>query len=170
MSKEIISYIVLFVVLVLLQVMVLNHISVMGYGIPLLYIYFILVLPASLSPNWVVTLGFLLGLTIDLFCDTPGMNALASTVTSAVRQPMLSMYISREDVPVAVPSAHSLGMGVFLKYALVMVLIQNVLIYTIEAFTIFHYLTLLLKIVSGTFLSFILIIGIESLKLSKSEK
>ncbi len=170
MSKGIISYIVLFTILVLLQVMVLNNISVMGYGIPLLYIYFILVLPAALSPNWVITLGFLLGLTVDVFCDTPGMNALASTVTSALRQPMLSIYMSREDVPVTVPSAHSLGMGVFLKYALVMVFIQNVLIYTIEAFSFFHYLTLLLRIVPGTFLSFILIVGIESLKLSKSEK
>ena len=118
MSKGIISYIVLFTILVLLQVMVLNNISVMGYGIPLLYIYFILVLPAALSPNWVITLGFLLGLTVDVFCDTPGMNALASTVTSALRQPMLSIYMSREDVPVTVPSAHSLGMGVFLSYGI----------------------------------------------------
>lgn len=170
MSKEIISYIILFIALVLLQVMVLNNISVVGYGIPLLYIYFILVLPASLSPNWVVTLGFLLGLSIDIFCNTPGMNALASTITSALRQPMLSIYMSREDVPVTVPSAHSLGMGVFLKYALAMVFIQNILIYTVEAFTFFHYLALLLKIVSGTILSFVLIVGIESLKLSKSEK
>ena len=38
MSKGIISYIVLFTILVLLQVMVLNNISVMGYGIPFRFI------------------------------------------------------------------------------------------------------------------------------------
>ena len=61
-----------FVVLVLLQVLVFNHIYIFGYGTPLLYIYLILKMPIKVPRNVVMLVGFLLGLTIDVFTNTLG--------------------------------------------------------------------------------------------------
>ena len=41
MNRMVLTYILLFVLLVLLQVTVLNDISLFGYATPFLYIYFI---------------------------------------------------------------------------------------------------------------------------------
>ena len=70
-------YFFLFIVVVFLQVTIGNNIHLLGVAIPFLYIYFIIRLPLSLSVNWTLTLAFILGLVIDIFSNTPGMNALA---------------------------------------------------------------------------------------------
>ncbi|HXL01180.1 MAG TPA: rod shape-determining protein MreD, partial [Dysgonamonadaceae bacterium] len=51
-----------FVVLVLLQTLVLNRISVFGVAVPILYIYFLIKLPKNRNLFYVVISGFLMGL------------------------------------------------------------------------------------------------------------
>ncbi|MBR4968192.1 MAG: rod shape-determining protein MreD, partial [Bacteroidaceae bacterium] len=73
MIQTILSRIGWFLLLVALQVFVFNHIHVLGYATPMPYVFFLLILPNDL-PRWLfVALGFLLGLIIDVFADTPGV-------------------------------------------------------------------------------------------------
>ena len=63
--------IIRFVVLVLFQVLVVNHIRLGGYVHPYIYLIFIMLLPINIQ-NWqLLLLGFGLGLTVDLFTGTP---------------------------------------------------------------------------------------------------
>lgn len=167
MSKTLITFTFLFFVLILLQATVLNNINIAGYATPLLYFYFILKLPSSLSSNWVITLGFLSGLSVDMFCNTPGMHALATTTAAFARHPILNLFLSRDETSTSVPSLFSMGSGSFFRYVVVMVLIHSILTYSIEAFSLFHPLTLLLKVVTGALFTIILIIGIESFNLKR---
>ena len=64
-----------FIGLVLLQVLILNHIHILGIATPFLYIYFIIKLSSGVSRNVVMLWAFLLGIIIDIFSNTPGMNA-----------------------------------------------------------------------------------------------
>lgn len=64
-----------FVGLVLLQVLILNNVHIAGYATPFLYIYFILKFASGTSRNELMLWAFFFGLTIDIFADTPGMNA-----------------------------------------------------------------------------------------------
>ena len=67
-----------FIILVLVQVLVLNNIQFLGYINPYIYILFILSLPVR-TPRWAsLLLAFVLGLTIDIFANTPGMHASAA--------------------------------------------------------------------------------------------
>ena len=112
-------YILLFGVVVFLQVTGGNSIHLFGVAIPFFYIYFLLRLPLSLSTNWVMTLGFLLGLTIDTFCNTPGMHALSCVVLAALRKTVLNLYTPRgEDYIESIPSIRSFGMSLYVRYAL----------------------------------------------------
>ncbi len=50
----------MFVLLVLLQVLVLNRISFLGYGVPFAYVYFIIKLPIRSNKSLVIFLSFLI--------------------------------------------------------------------------------------------------------------
>ena len=69
-----------FIGLVLLQVLILNNVHIAGYATPFLYIYFILKFSSGTSRNELMLWAFFFGLTIDIFSDTPGMNAAATVL------------------------------------------------------------------------------------------
>lgn len=162
MAKELIKYTLMFLALVLCQVVVFNHICLFGVAIPLVFIYFILKLPVSLGVNWVMTVSFLLGLTIDIFANTQGMNALACTILAVTRIPVLHLYFPRQDdLSNPEPSVRSLGLAVFMKYAGTLVAIYSFLYFVIEAFAFFNFLTMLLRIACSAILTFAIILAFE---------
>lgn len=165
------QFIILGLVLVLSQVLVFNHICLFNVGVPMVFIYLIVRLPVTLALNWVLTIGFFLGLIVDVFSDTYGMNAVACTVLAMIRRPVLRLYVPREeDLTRPEPSMLSLGAGVYMKYLLTLTLIYCALIFTIEAFTFFNPLQLLLRIIFSTLLSMIIMLGIDSIMTPRSEK
>ena len=171
MSKTVIQFIILGLILVMAQVLVLNHICLFNVAVPLVFIYIILRLPVTLSVNWTMTIGFFLGLTVDIFSDTYGMNALSCTILASLRRPVLHLYVSREEeLPRPEPSIYSLGTAVYLKYLLTMTLIYCTLIFTIESFTFFNPLRLILRIICSTILSMLIMTGVDSLLTPRSEK
>lgn len=171
MSKTILQFIILTLVLILAQVLVFNHICLFNVAVPMVFIYVIVRLPITLSINHLLTIAFFLGLVIDIFSDTPGMNALACTVLAMLRRPILRLYVPREeDLTRPEPTLQSLGTAVYLKYLLTMTLVYCSLIFIIEAFTFLYPLQLVLRIASSTVLSMLLMLGVDSLMTPRSEK
>ncbi|MDE5725903.1 MAG: rod shape-determining protein MreD [Duncaniella sp.] len=171
MSKTALQFIVLSVVLVLAQVLVFNHICLFNLAVPMVFIYVIVRLPITMNTNQVLTVGFLLGLVVDIFSDTPGMNALSCTVLAMFRRPILRLYVPREeDLTRPEPTLQSLGTAVYLKYLLTMSLLYCSLIFLIESFTFFNPLQLVLRVIASTVLSMLLMLGADSLMTPHSEK
>ena len=152
-------YFFLFIVVVFLQVTIGNSIHLLGVAIPFLYIYFIIRLPLSLSVNWTLTLAFILGLVIDIFSNTPGMNALACTVVAFLRKPILNLYTPRgEDYSESEPS--------ILTFSLCFC----TLLFVIESFSFFDIGRLIVRVLASTILTFLVILGMDSLTKSGREK
>lgn len=172
MSKTLLQFIGMFVLLVLIQVIIFNRIALFSLGLAFVFIYFIIKLPVNLSPAKVVFFAFLIGFVIDIFQDTPGVNALACTCLGALRRPIMRLYIPREeDIVHSTPSIRTLGASVFAKYLLTMVLAYCLLVFSIEAFTFFNPMILLARVVASTLLTSVLLIAFDSLSLpSRSEK
>ena len=171
MSKTVLQFILLGFILVLSQVIVFNHICLFNVAVPLVFIYLLVRLPITLSVNWMLTIGFFLGLTVDIFSDTYGMNTLACTIEAMVRKPILRLYVPREeDLTRPEPSMYSLVTATYLKYLLTMTLLYCAIIFLIEAFTFFNPVRLLLRIVFSTILSMALMVGIDSFMTPQSEK
>jgi len=171
MSKTSLQFILLGTALVLAQAIVFNHICLFNVAIPLVFIYLIMRLPITLSVNRLLTISFLLGLTVDIFSDTYGMNTLSCTVLAMVRKPVLRLYVPREeDLTRPEPSMYSLGTATYMKYLLTMTLLYCTLIFLIEAFTFFNPVRLLLRIAFSTILSMALMVGIDSFMTPRSEK
>lgn len=171
MSKTVLQFVILSLVLILAQVIVFNHICLFNVAVPMVFIYVIVRLPITMNANQVLTISFCLGLIVDIFSDTLGMNALSCTILAMLRRPILRLYVPREeDLTRPEPSLESLGTAVYLKYLLTMTLLYCSLIFLIESFTFFNPLQLALRVVSSTILSMLLMLGVDSLMTPRSEK
>ena len=89
MNNVVSTNIVRFVLLVLAQILVLNHINFLGYINPYAYILFIILFPVKNSRTLFIFLAFLLGLTVDLFSDSGGIHAAACVTIAYIRPVVL---------------------------------------------------------------------------------
>ncbi len=170
MTKTVIQFIVLFVAIILLQ-LVCNKIVLWGIAMPVVFIYLILRLPVNLHDGWVLTIAFFTGLLLDIFNNTPGMNALASTIMAATRRPVFNLFVSREnDMNIPIPSVDSMGVGDYFKYMATLVTLYCALIFMIQAFSLHNIGLTLARIAGSSVLSIIIIFGLDSFVSTRREK
>lgn len=163
MSKTVLQFSLMFIVMVIAQSVIFNRLVLFSIALAFVFIYFIIKLPVTLGASKVMVLSFLLGLCVDSFSDTPGINSLACTCLGACRHTVLRLYVPREDDVVhRVPSIRTLGAAVFAKYVLTMSLLYCLMVTLIEAFSFFHPLLMLERVVASTVLTSLLILGIDS--------
>lgn len=163
MSKTVLQFSLMFIVMVIAQSVIFNRLVLFSIALAFVFIYFIIKLPVTLGASKVMVLSFLLGLCVDIFSDTPGINSLACTCLGACRHTVLRLYVPREDDVVhRVPSIRTLGAAVFAKYVLTMSLLYCLMVTLIEAFSFFHPLLMLERVVASTVLTSLLILGIDS--------
>lgn len=168
LKNNFVKYTLMFILLVLLQVTILNSISFLGYAIPLVYIYFIIKLPIGLNRNIALVLGFFLGFIIDIFSNTPGMNAAATVFAAFICRPAQNLFFTADDYNDQTPSLSSLGFS-FIKYAVFITLIHHIILISIESFSYLNIEMILLRIVLSTLLTTILIFAFEGFSLNKKK-
>lgn len=168
MNRNIPLFTILYLVLVLVQVLICNRIDLFGVAVPFIFIYFIIALPTRLNSMLLYTLAFFLGLTVDIFSDTAGMNALACVLLSAAKTPALYAYIPKDDRTLdIIPSIASLGWIVYAKYLVTMTAIYCFLIFSIEYFSFGSLGGILLMTLGSTLLTAPLLMAVDSLTMRK---
>ncbi len=153
MNSTILTNAVRFVVLLLLQGLILRRIAMeWPYFHIVLYPLFILLLPLRTPRPLVILLGFIAGMAVDLFYQTPGLHASAATFTAFARALVLRYLEPRGGYNVNYsPTAWRLGLGWFLRYSAILMLLHLLFYFSVEAFTFVWLGEILLK----TGLSFI---------------
>ena len=102
-----------FIGLVLLQVLILNNVHIAGYATPFLYIYLILKFESDTPRNALMLWAFFLGLAVDVFSDTPGMNAAATVLLAFLRPTFLRLFVPRDTLDTLVPAIRTMGISSF---------------------------------------------------------
>ena len=156
--------------LVLLQALVLNQMHIGGYATPFFYIYFILKMNSRMGRNSLMLLGFFLGLTVDMFSNTIGMNAAAATCLAFLRTPLLRLVTLRDVDEAYSPGMKSIGFAPFLRYAFLTCSLFCVLLMMIDTFSFFNMPILLLKIISSTLTTVCCVCCAEYMGGKRSEK
>ena len=164
MNIQLLKGIFSFAILLLVQVMVLNHIHFFNCATPLLYVYMVLLFPRN-YPRWAeLLLCFVMGFIVDVFSDTPGVS-MASMILLGLLQPtVLSTFMQRDSADDLKPSMRSMGTYKFGYYAIMMVLIYCVTFFSLETFNFFNWLQWIESVVGSTILSVILILAIENFR------
>lgn len=169
MNNDIIKFSILFLLCILTQALIFNHIVLFHVAIPLVFIYFIIRLPIDMKLSWVFTLSFFLGLIVDIFSDTPGVNALTCTLMASIRRPIYYAYVAKDDVTSRlVPGVSTLGIFDYAKYLLTFILIYCFLAFTIEYFSFADVKGIVVLTSASTLFTFLLLLAIDCLIPAKS--
>ena len=153
--------------LVLLQVLVLNHMHITGYATPFFFIYFILKYNSGVSRNVLMIWAFLLGLSVDIFGNTPGMNAAAATLLAFMRGPILRLVTLRDSVEDFEPGIKSMGFSPFFRYILLCTFLFCTILLVIDTFSFFNLSVLLLKILTDASITIVCILCAEAIRRKK---
>ena len=150
-----------FILLLLLQIYVLNNIELFGYLNPYVYVLFILLLPLETPRFLLLIAAFFMGLSIDFFLNTIGIN-IAACVLIAYLRPGLIRVLSQksESDPGIKIGIRDLGFRWFFTYTTVLVIIHHLTLFYLEIFRFNEFFdTLKRALLSSFFTIFIIIIG-----------
>lgn len=155
MNSKLLTNITRFLILVFLQVLILNNINFAGYINPYLYVLFILLYPFSGNQSLFLFLSFLLGISIDVFEDSGGINAAACLVAAFVRPNLLrfSFGISYDHQNIRLAAT---PFGAKLSYIFLMVILHHFVLFSLEMFSPNHILLILKKTIFSSIFTVIL--------------
>ena len=159
--ERILTRIAWFIGLALVQVLLFNHICLFGLATPFIYVYFLLTLDKDINRNALMITAFLLGLVVDIFSNTPGVNAGASVFIAFIRPGLLRLFSPRGEYENFEPGIYTLGMGAFMRYAIVALLLHHAALFFLEAFSLVNLGYLLLRILCSALLTMMLVMAIE---------
>ena len=165
MNTESIKHIIRAVLILLVQVLVLKRIGLSNswiwlHGNIFIYPIIVLLLPFRLSRHYVIVIGFLLGLLIDMFYDTIGVHAFALTATAYARGLLLSYLEPRGGYQLSMsPTQYSMGLNWLMTYTSLSIVIHTFLFFTAEIFTFVYIGQILLNSLVTFFLSMAVIMG-----------
>lgn len=171
MPRITVNYILLFIALVVLQAVLFNNLVLFHSAVALVFLYLIVEMPMTMSTNLVLTVSFLLGLSVDIFQDTPGLNAMSCTIVGMLRRPIFHLYTPRdEEFTSKRLCINTLGVPCFLKYSLTMVVVYCVCYFSLESLSYFDFQRLIERIVASTIFTFVVVFAIDSLTITRREK
>ena len=163
MHLEPLRHIALFILLVLLQVLVLNHIHLLGFATPLLYVDFAISFRRN-YPKWgILVWCFMLGLVIDIFSNTPGVTAGSMTLLALLQPYLLNPFIPRDSTDDLQPTIRTLGVSKFITYVIVCVAIYTLSFFALEAFSFFNWEQWLLTVGGSLALTVVFVLVVENL-------
>ncbi|MBK7690870.1 MAG: rod shape-determining protein MreD [Bacteroidetes bacterium] len=163
-----VKFIVNFIVIMGIQIFVLNDIviksSIILFGIPafipLIYPLVLLLLPVN-TPHWLtMLLGFLTGIVMDIFSNTPGVHAAASVLLGFLRPYLLNLFFQQniKELGDTIPTLFRMGFRSFFLYILFALLIHHFYYYLIQVWSFKNTFVILYKTLLSTSMSILLII------------
>ncbi len=153
--------------LLALQVLVCNHIHLMGYATPMPYVLFLVWLPLNANRIGNMLWAFLLGLAIDIFSNTPGEAAAALTLTAFVQWPLLRAMAPKDSIEDMVPTYKTMGRWNHIRYIFILTLVHHTAFFLLESFSFFHLTALGISFGGSLALSLLLMLTFETLRHGK---
>jgi rod shape-determining protein MreD len=157
MNRENINIAFLFIGLVLLQIVVLNNINFMGYINPFYYIIFIFLYPIKKVDSALIFLSFFLGLSIDIFSNTGGINAFSTLFIAYMRIPILKSVIGKREIDYSTTSLIKLPFYKLFLFVVILTFIHHFIVFSLEYFKWSNFGIIILKTFLTSIFTIILI-------------
>lgn len=171
MNRSVFVNIFRFLALLFIQIVLLKNAGYYNLAIPFLYILFILLLPFKTPNILLFPLAFITGLTVDVFYDTPGINAAACTLLAFVRIIFINITVQQEGFDnEPVPNMSNMGFRWFFFYAVVLTFFHHVTLFLLETFSFAEIQYTLVRVVLSTLLTVFLILLYELIFFKKKER
>jgi hypothetical protein len=153
-------------IFIVVQVYVLDKLPPLHrFVIPILYYLFILWLPFSLNRLSLLLIAFVTGLTLDYFTQTPGLHAAACVLIAYVRPFIISILIPKDtaEFNYREPSPRAMGWAPYSVYVFVLTVLHHTYLTLLEWLQFGTFLDFIIKVLSTTGISLLLIFIVELL-------
>ena len=155
-TRNLITDIVIMSLLIALQIFVLNRITLFGKFTPVIYPVFVMFYPFFRNQFQFLALSFLLGLGVDSFLGTWGINAFATTAVAYFRT---LIFRTSTETSTDFFSFQSLQWPQFILYLFTTILIHQLLVQYLEFFKLdYKFFEILLNIVISSAISLVFIL------------
>jgi rod shape-determining protein MreD len=164
--SDILKNIVRLAVFIIVQVYLLNKLPFLHqFIVPYLYFLFILWLPFSVSRSGLLFIGFLTGITLDSFTNTPGIHAAPCILIAYMRPFVINLLTPRDisEFNYSEPSPKAMGWTPYLVYVIVLTLLHHTYMIFLQWLSFGSFWRFLIKVLATTAISLLLIIITELL-------
>lgn len=169
MNLNFFKYPIYFLLLIIVDVFIVSQLQLTVYISPHIYFLFIFLLPYKTSKSLLILIGFLLGFVMDLFLDTGGMHASATTFIALLRVFLLPFFLSVEDMDNNnAPTLAVLGTSRFLFFTFIFSAFHHLVYFSLEAFDWVNPIQIIIRGLLSTVTSVILIFLIQLLGFKNS--
>lgn len=159
MNKSI-YFVFLFFFLLFLQVFVLNNILLFGYINPYLYVAFVIFFPLKKERYLFLFLSFLLGLCIDFFTDSGGINAFALLFIAYLRLFLVRVIFKKTEQDYLLFNLFSEPFGKVFNYVIILIVIHHFILFSLINFSLQNFSNVLINtILSSIFTSVLFFLG-----------
>lgn len=149
-----------------LQVYILSNVPLLHHYItPYLYFLFILWLPFKINKWHLLMIGFSFGMITDYFLHTPGLHAAPCTLIAYIRPFLLNIFIAKDSTEQSFrePSVKSMGWAPYSFYIIILTILHHSYLILIEWMQFGSFTFFVLKILSTTLLSLVMVFIAEML-------
>lgn len=157
--------------LLAIDIFLVSRLEIGMYFVPHIYFLSLILLPVRTKKYVLLFFGFFSGLAIDLFMNTGGLHAAASTMLAFVRIFTLRLYLAPEDEDNNImPGLYSLGIRKYLIYSSILILVHQLTFFTLEVFKTDSIFLILKKTLAGSALDILLLLFIQMLFMKPAKK
>ncbi len=150
------EYTIFFVAVVLLQALLFDNLMFSGLVVPLYYVAFVVLLPVKINRGWLLVLGTLLGVVMDVSMGTAGLNTIATTAIAYLRPMVMRITIGNDVTHENIPYGGAIDEKSFLLYTSLLVVAHEVLFFGFESLGS-HLLFTLFKILFSSAVTVLLV-------------
>ncbi len=145
----------------LLQVLVFNYINLFGFINPLIYIAWVFLFPIRKNITLFLILSFLLGLSIDFFSDSGGINAAATLFIAFIRLPILKIILKKSDFDYLLFNLRAVSFSKAFSFISILTIIHHFIIFSLAHFSFQDIISILSNtLITSVFSIIIIILGI----------
>ena len=148
-----------YVLVMLLQVLLFDQLQLWGACHPYIYILCLLMMPITLPHNVDMLIGAAVGLIMDLFCNSLGVHMAACILIMFIRPYLLGSIVNDKDRLNEQISLRAIGIEALIKYAVILVVIHHLTVFSLAAWSWQHIGFVLLETVVSSIITLTVIIA-----------
>ena len=153
-----------YVLVMLLQVLLFDQLQLWGACHPYIYVLCLLMMPITLTHSVDMLIGAVAGVIMDIFSNTLGVHMAACTLIMFIRPYLIGVIVNDKDRLNEQISLRAIGMEAFVKYAIILVLIHHITVFSLAAWSWDHIGFVLLETLVSSLITIAVIIGYNLLR------
>ena len=153
-----------YILVMLLQVFLFDQLQLWGACHPYIYILCLMMMPITLSHSADMIIGAVVGLIMDIFCNSLGVHTASCILLMFIRPYLIGRLVSDKDRLNEQISLHALGMEALIKYVVILVLIHHLMVFLLAAWSWHHIGFVLLETIVSSLITILVILGYNILK------